>query len=74
MRTVCSTALLGCLVDLDVLDDEVSGIKTLGICVCLRVLQETEEEFGGLDGPSSARDTELLSYDILSTLIPFPNF
>ena len=41
VSTVCAAALLGCLVDLDVLDDQVAGIKTLGICVCLGVLEET---------------------------------
>jgi hypothetical protein len=68
VSTVCSSALLGGLVDLDVLDNQVAGIETLGICVCLCVLEETEEEFGGLDGPSSAGNTELLACDILSTL------
>ena len=62
MSTVCSSSLLWCLVDLDVLDDKVVGIETLGIGVGLSVLEETEEELGGLDGPSSLGDTELLAY------------
>lgn len=62
MGTVCAAALLGGLVDLDVLDDQVGGIETLGVGVGLGVLQETEEELGGLDGPTGARDTELLAY------------
>lgn len=62
VSTVCSSALLWCLVDLDVLDNEVSSIKTLGVRIRLCVLQETEEKLGGLDWPSCARDTELLSY------------
>lgn len=61
VSTVSSAALLWCLVDLDVLNDQVSGIETLGIGVCLCVLQETEEELGGLDWPSSTGYTELLS-------------
>ena len=61
MGTVCSSALLWCLVDLDVLDDQVAGIKTLGVCVGFGVLEETQEELGGLDWPSCAGDTELLA-------------
>lgn len=61
MGTVCSAALLGCLIDLDVLDDQVSGIKTLCIGIGFGVLQETEQELGGLDWPSCAGDTELLA-------------
>ena len=70
MSTICSSTLLGCLVDLDVLDNEVSGIKTLGIRICLCILEETEEEFGRLDGPSCARYTELLSYNIINADLP----
>ena len=61
VSTVCSSTLLGSLVDLDVLNDQVAGIKTLGIRVCLSVLEETEQELSGLDWPSSARDTESLA-------------
>jgi hypothetical protein len=59
--TVCPSALLGGLVDLDVLDNQGTGVETLGISVGLSVLEETEEELGGLDGPSSLGDTELLA-------------
>jgi hypothetical protein len=62
--------LLGSLVDLDVLDDEVASIETLGIGVCLSVLKETEEELGGLDWPSCARDTELLAYCYIPSTLP----
>jgi hypothetical protein len=68
VSTVCSSALLWCLVDLDVLNDQVAGIETLGVCVCFGVLQETEKEFSRLDGPSGTGDTELLSYTNSSTL------
>ena len=62
MSTVCASSLLGGLVDLDVLDDQVAGIETLGIGVGLGVLEETEQVLSGLDGPSSLGDTELLAY------------
>ena len=42
MSTVCSAALLRCLVDLDVLNDEVSGIETLSVGVGFSVLEKTE--------------------------------
>jgi hypothetical protein len=62
VSTVCSSTLLGGLVDLDVLDDQVSGVETFGVGVCLCVLQETQEELSRLDWPSSTGDTELLAY------------
>lgn len=61
MGTVSTSALLGGLVDLDVLDDEVGGVETLGVSVGLGVLEETEQKLGGLGGPASAGDTELLA-------------
>ena len=62
MGTVSAPALLGGLVDLDVLDDQVGGVETLGVGVGLSVLEQTEEDLGGLDGPAGLGDTELLSY------------
>lgn len=59
--TVRPSSLLGGLVDLDVLDDEGTGVEALGIGVGLGVLQEAEDELGGLDGPASAGDAELLA-------------
>ena len=61
MGTVCPSPLLGGLVDLDVLDDQVTGVKTLGVGVGLGVLEEAEEELGGLGGPAGLGDTELLA-------------
>ena len=61
VSTVCAAALLGSLVDLNMLDDQVAGVETLGIGVRLGVLEETEEKLGRLDGPASASDTELLA-------------
>ena len=69
VSTVCSSALLGGLVDLDVLDNQVAGIETLGVGVCLSVLEETEKELGGLDWPSGSGDTESLAYDNPSILV-----
>lgn len=61
MRTVSTSPLLGSLVDLDVLDDEVAGVQALGIGVGLGVLEEVGEELGRLHGPAGLGDTELLA-------------
>jgi hypothetical protein len=68
--SVCSAALLGGLVDLDVLDDQVAGVEALGVCVGFGVLEETEEKLGALDWPSSAGDSELLSCDLSTSSFP----
>lgn len=68
--TVCAAALLWCLVDLDVLNDKVTGIEALGIGVGLSVLEETEKELGRLDGPASAGDTESLAYRLNQSSSP----
>lgn len=62
MSTVGSSSLLGSLVDLDVLDDEVAGVEALGVGVGLGVLQQGEEELCRLDRPASSADTGLLAY------------
>lgn len=62
MGTVRPAALLGGLVDLDVLDNEVASVEALGVGVGLSVLQETEEKLGRLGGPAGLGDTELLAY------------
>jgi hypothetical protein len=67
VSTVCASALLRGLVDLNVLDDEVAGVETLSIGVGLSVLEQTQQELGGFHGPASAANTELLScraYDV----------
>ncbi|KAL8637115.1 MAG: hypothetical protein Q9228_005581 [Teloschistes exilis] len=61
MSTICPTALFRRLVDLDVFDDEVSGVETLGVGVCFCVFEEAEEEFGGFDGPAGFGDAELFA-------------
>jgi hypothetical protein len=65
VSTVGTSATLGGLVDLNVLDDEVAGVKTLGIGVGLSVLQQTEQLLSGLDGPASLGDTECLACIVL---------
>lgn len=62
VSTVCSSPLFWCLVDLNVLDDQVASIEALGIGVCLCILEESEKKLSRLDGPASAGDTECLSY------------
>jgi hypothetical protein len=62
VSTVRPSSLLGGLVDLDVLDDQSTGVEALGVGVGLSVLQETEQELGRLDGPSGLGDTESLAY------------
>jgi len=61
VRTVCAPSLLRRLVDLDVLDNQVACVETLGVSVGLSVLEQTDKEFGRLDGPASLRDTESLA-------------
>ena len=71
MGTICATLLLRCLVDLDVLDNQVAGIQALGIGICFCVLEEGEEMFGGLDGPAGTGDTELFAcYNTRSVSYP----
>lgn len=62
MGTVCASALLGSLVDLDVLDNEGASVETLGVGIGLSVLEETEKVLGRLDGPAGTGDTESLAY------------
>ena len=59
VSTVCSAALFGGLVDLDVLDNEIASVKTLGVRVRFGVLQECEEVLRRLNGPAGASDTKL---------------
>ena len=61
MSTIRASPLLRRLVDLDVLDDEVVGIETLGIGIGLGILQQRLQELRRFHGPASLRDTELLA-------------
>ena len=60
--TVCAAALLRGLVDLDVLDNQVGGVETLGVGVRLSVLEEREKELSALHGPAGLGDTESLAF------------
>jgi hypothetical protein len=44
-----------------VLDDQVAGVKTLGVGVGLSVLEKADEDLSRLDGPASLGDTESLA-------------
>jgi hypothetical protein len=66
MSTICASALLGSLVDLDVLDDKSGGIEAFGVGIGFGVAEETEKKFGGLDGPASLGDAKLLAYSVIA--------
>jgi hypothetical protein len=73
--TVRAAALLGGLVDLNVLDNQVAGVETLGIGVGLGVLEKAEEELSRLDGPPGAGDTPGLAYcETISAFVLHPFF
>jgi hypothetical protein len=74
VSTVCTSSLLWCLVDLNVLDDQVAGVESLSVGVCLCVLEKTKEKLGGLDGPTGTRDTKCLAYiPITSSAFALPS-
>jgi lipoprotein signal peptidase len=62
MSSVRSTSLFWGLVDLDVLDNQVSGVKTFNIGIGFGVLEESKEEFSGFDWMASTGYTELFAY------------
>ena len=62
MSSVCSTSLFWCLVDLNVLDNQVSGVKAFNIGIGFGVLEESEEEFSGFDWMAGTGYTELFAY------------
>ena len=61
MRTIGATTLLGRLVNLDMLHDQIPCVEALGIGVGLGVLEQAEEELGGFLGPAGAGDAELFA-------------
>jgi hypothetical protein len=76
VSTVSASPLLGSLVDLNVLDEEVAGIEAFGIGIGLGVLEQIEKELGGLDRPAGLGDTELLAcggFKSVLTLSQFPS-
>jgi hypothetical protein len=58
---VRAAALLRCLVDLDVLHDQVGGVEPFDVGVGFGVFKEAEEEFGGFDGVAGFGDAELFA-------------
>ena len=58
---VRAAALLRCLVDLDVLHDQVGGIEPFDVGIGFGVLEEAEQEFGGFDGMTGFGDAELFA-------------
>ena len=58
--TVSTTTLLWSLVDLDVFNDQIVSIQTLGNGIGLGVFQQIQNEFDGLNGPSALSDTKFL--------------
>lgn len=59
--TVSPPPLLWCLVHLDMLDDQIAGVETLGIGIRFSILEKAEQKFGRLDGPACLADTELFA-------------
>ena len=53
MCTIRPSSLLGRLIDLDALDDEVAGVEAFGVGICFCVFEQAEEELGGFFGPAS---------------------
>lgn len=69
VSTVCAATLLWCLVDLNVLDNQVGGIQTLGVGVGLSVLKKRGQELSRLDGPASLAHTKCLACCIVSVCL-----
>lgn len=79
MCAICPTSLLRRLVHLDVLDDQIPRIQTLGVGIGFCILEQTEEELGGFDGPAGFGDAELfacvrktLEYEHGRRIFPLP--
>jgi len=62
VSAVCAAALLGRLVHLDVLDEQVRGVEALGVGVGFGVAEEVEDVLGGLFGPAGAVGAEGLAW------------
>lgn len=61
VSAVSAAALLGSLVDLDVLDNQVRGVEAFGIGIGFGILEEVEEEAGRLDGVAGLGNAEVLA-------------
>lgn len=62
MSSVCPTSLFWCLVDLDVLDNQVSSVKAFNIGIGFGVLEEPKEEFSRFDWMAGTGYAELFAY------------
>ena len=69
MGTIRPSSLLGRLVDLDVLDDEVGGVEALCVGVRFGVFEQVEEVGGGLLGPAGFADAELFACEMGWSLV-----
>ena len=61
VRPVRPTSLLRRLVDLDMLDDEIAGIETLGVGVGFGVLEQRDQVGGGFLWPARLGDAEFFA-------------
>ena len=61
MRPISTSPLLRRLIYLDMFDDQIAGVETLGIGVGFCIFEESKKELGGLLGPASFRHAELFS-------------
>lgn len=60
MCTVCSSSLLGCLVDLNMRDDQRVQVQRLCGSVVLDIFQQTQQDLDTLNGPSTHSSSVLL--------------
>lgn len=66
---VRSSPLLRCLVDLNVLDQQVVGVESLSISVGFGILEQAKEEFGGLDWVPGFRNAKVLACESIVSAI-----
>ena len=61
VSSVCSTSLFGCLIDLDMFNDQVAGIEAFDISVGFGILEKSEKEFSRFDRVAGTGDSELFA-------------
>lgn len=62
VSTVGASAAFRSLVDLDVFDNKVAGVETLGVGIGLSILQKTKQLLGGFHRPTRLGNTELFPW------------
>ena len=62
MGTVSSPPLLRSLVHLNTLDNEIASVETFRISIGLGILEEVQDELGGLGGPASTSHSKRFAY------------